>query len=115
MKLDSRQLNVDSKQLSTWYYNGIAMSAVLVVSLIASFLLVVSGTELSATVLSCLLMTAFIGASWANVGLGQKIGWDRGGLPVVMIVISIATIFYACVALLICLCIIAGSGLSLRD
>jgi hypothetical protein len=94
------------------------MSAFLVGTLIASFLLVISGAELSATVLICFLMTAFIGASWANVGLGPKIGWDRGGLPVVMISISIATVFYvmvALIALLICLRIIEGSGLSIRD
>ena len=115
VKPDARQLKPAPKQVSTWYYNGIAMSAFLVVSLIASFLLVISGTELSATVLSCFLVMAFIGASWANVGLGPKIGWDRGGLPIVLLVTSVATVFYTLVALLIGGCIYIGVGLALPN
>ena len=55
---------------------------------------------------------ALVGASWANIGLGPKIGWDRGGLPVVILVTLIAAVLYFWVALLICGCIYICAGLA---
>ena len=115
MKLDSSQLKADSQQLSTWYFNGIAISAFLIVSLAGCFLMFICGTELSPTVLSRFVMMAFICASWANVGLGQKIGWDRGGLPVVLIAASIATFIYSVLVLLVCGCIYIVTGIAFSN
>ena len=106
-------LETDMRKLSTWYFNGIALSAILLTSLIVCICLAFSGSELSTTVLICFVVMSFLGASWANVGLGPKIGWDRGGLPVVLVVISAATVFYSLCALVIggCIYICVGLGM----
>ncbi len=105
----------DVRELSTWYYNGIAFSSILFLSLIVCLCLAISGPELSSTVLICFGVMAFFGASWANVGLGPKIGWDRGGLPVVLVVISAATVLYSLGALVIGGCIYICVGLALSN
>ena len=110
-----RNFLTGTRHLSTWYYNGIALSAVLIVNFIVCSCLAFRGSELSETVLICFGALALVGASWANVGLGPEIGWDRGGLPVVIVVTFIAAVLYSWVALLICGCIYICAGLAFSN
>ena len=48
-----------------------------------------------------LILTAIsaIASAWANVQLGPRIGWNRGGLPVVIFVFFLALVVYFLTAL----------------
>ncbi len=85
----------DTRQLSTWLYNRRAVSVSTTVNCIVFLCMALSGSEIFHELLIGILVVSFVCASWANIGLGPKIGWDRGGLPVVLIVIPLATFFYA--------------------
>ena len=85
----------DTRQLSTWLYNGRAVSVSTTVNGIVFLFMALSGSENLIEFVICIVVVSFVCASWANIGLGPKIGWDRGGLPVVLIVIPLATFFYA--------------------
>lgn len=80
---------------STWIRNG---KALVVVVSFYTLLLALSaaariGLYLELVVL--LFVASFIGATWANFQLGPKIGWDRGGIPVVILLVFVAAVAYA--------------------
>ncbi|TWU59955.1 hypothetical protein Poly51_02280 [Rubripirellula tenax] len=49
--------------------------------------------------LLALLVVSALASAWANFPLGPRIGWARGGLPVVMIVFFAALVAYCLIAL----------------
>ena len=105
----------DTRQLSTWLYNGRAVSVSTTVNCIVFLCMALSGSEIFHELLIGIVVVSFVCASWANIGLGAKIGWDRGGLPVVILVTFIAAVLYFWVALLICGCIYICAGLAFSN
>ena len=112
---DDLQTKPAMRELSTWLYNGIALSVSTILNCIVFLWMALSGSESVQEILLGVGLVSFVCASWANIGLGPNIGWDRGGLPVVLIVISAATVFYSLVAVVagVCLCICVGFGISI--
>ena len=109
------QTKTGTRHLSTWICNGIALLTSTIVNCIVFLCMALSGSEDAQEILIGVIAVSFVCASWANLGLGPKIGWDRGGLPVVLIVVSAATVFYSLVAVMagVCLCICIGFGISI--
>ncbi len=105
----------DTRQLSTWLYNGRAITVSTTVNGVVFLLMALSGSGNLPEFLIGIVVVSFVCASWANIGLGPKIGWDRGGLPVVLVVISAATLFYSLSALVIGGCIYTCVGLALSN
>lgn len=57
-----------------------------------------------------LLTVAAIASAWANIQIGPRIGWNRGGLPVVILVFFVALIVYVLTALVISGAVNGGVG-----
>lgn len=87
---------------SVWTRNLKALLVVVVLYSMFGVGLTVFGRVLRAdSLIAGLLVLSSLGSLWANLPLGTLIGWHQGGLPIVLVVSSIAIATYSVAAVFI--------------
>lgn len=86
---------------STWLRNFKALAVVAVGYSLLCVPFALARVAVPEVLFPVLLVLASIASAWANVPIGPRIGWDRGGLPVVLILFFVAVTGYCLAALLV--------------
>jgi len=86
---------------SGWVRNLTSLVACIAIYTILAMSFAIGRTAIPETALFALLAFAAITAGWANLPLGPKIGWDRGGLPVVFVAFFAALTIYCSTAMVV--------------
>lgn len=82
---DEKQATSVAPPSSTWLRNAQALATVtLIYSVLAAAFGSIRGGPPDAPI-APLLLIASVASAWANVPLGSRIGWEHGGLPVVLV------------------------------
>ena len=89
------------KPVSTWVRNFICLLGISAAYSIACAMFAIARVAMPELLFVGLLVCSSIAAAWANFQLGPRIGWDRGGLPVVFVVIFMALTAYCSTSLVI--------------
>lgn len=85
---------------STWLRNFKALAVVAISYSLLCALFAVARAAMPEALFVVLLVFASVASAWANVPLGPQIGWDRGGLPVVLVLFFVALTAYCFAGLL---------------
>ena len=86
---------------STWLRNFKAMVVVTTAYVLFCLPFALSGSAMPEALFVILFAIASVASAWANIPLGQHIGWTRGGLPVVVLVFFIALAGFCLTSLMI--------------
>ena len=79
---------------SVWVRNLKAMVAVVTAYSMLCAVYAILGRAMPESIVVVLLVVGSIASAWANLTLGPRIGWDRGGLPVAFVVFFLALTAY---------------------
>lgn len=90
-----------TQSVSTWVYNFRCLAGVTITYSIACAGFAMTRVAMPEVLLLGLVAVAAIASAWANIRLGPRIGWDRGGLPVVLVVFMMAFVAYCSTSLIL--------------
>lgn len=87
------------RSISTWVYNFWCLVGVATAYSIACAVFAMKRVAMPEALLAVLIPVAAIASAWANIRLGPRIGWERGGFPVMLIVFFTAVVAYCSISL----------------
>ncbi len=89
------------KPVSAWVRNLKCLLGISGGYSIACAMFAIAHIAMPALLFVFLIVFSAIAAAWANLQLGPRIGWDRGGLPVVFVVFFMALTAYCSTSLVL--------------
>ena len=85
---------------SIWLRNVKALVAVVVIYTMICAFFAISRRAMPELLFVLLIVLGSLGSAWANVPLGSRIGWNQGGLPVVIVIFFLALTAYSVAGLI---------------